>query len=299
MINQKELQQRINLSLNQKIDHALYIIDSFLGQYSDSVISFSGGIDSTVLQFFVRIIDKNRKSIFVNTTNEFSDILKFVRNSENVEIILPKITFFESVEKYGFPLISKKVARMIETIKNPTKNNEASRNLYLTGIKQNGEKGKFIIPKKYKHLINAPFNVTCKCCYYLKKKPLSKFKNGIFIGTKITDSQLRRSSYIKTGCINNFKKTCQPLSIFTDEEIWKIIKQNKIKYCEIYDKGEINTGCIGCGFGFQFDKERFIRLAKFEPKRFDQIMNLKNNGITYKEAINYTFNYDKPKRLTF
>lgn len=286
-----ELQNRLNWSLNQKIDHALYIIEYFLNQYPESVIMFSGGIDSLVLKYLVQLIDKKRKSIFVNTTNEFSDILKYVRNTENVEIVLPIITFFESVEKYGFPLISKKVARMIGDVRHPTKNNEASRNLYLTGIKQNGEKSIFKIPNKYMHLINAPFDITYKCCYYLKKKPLSQFKNGIFDGTKISDSQLRRGSYIKTGCINNLNKTCKPLSIFTDENIWDIIKQNRLEYCKVYDKGETSTGCIGCSFGLQFDKDRFNRLKKLEPKRFDQIMNLKNNGITYKEAIKFTFNF--------
>jgi hypothetical protein len=31
---------------------------------------------------------------------------------------------------------------------------------------------------------------------------------------------------------------------------------------------------------------RFERLKQREPKRYEQMMELKNNGVTYKEAIN-------------
>lgn len=291
-ISQEELNKRINWTLNQKIDHSLYIIESFMHQYPNSYVSFSGGIDSTIMLFLVRMLDKNKKGIFVNTTNEHSEILKFVKTVENIDILLPKITFSKVVEQYGFPLISKKIARMINTIRHPTGNNEALINLYMTGVNKNGGRSNdFYLPKKYRFLLNAPFELTDKCCNYLKKLPLSKFNNqGTFIGIKATDSRLRRFYYLKTSCINLNQHKAMPLSIWTKQDIWKFQKQNKIEYCEVYDKGEESTGCAYCGFGCQFDKNRFLRLREREPKRYQQMMNLTNNGITYAEALKIALN---------
>ena len=286
-ISIKELNNRINWTLAQKVDHSLYVIDSFFSLYPNSKVAFSGGIDSTVMLYLVRLINKESKAIFTNTTNEFSEILKFVRETENVEIVMPKTNFIHTVKKYGFPLISKKVARMITDLRNPTPNNKASRHLYLTGIKRNGTKTKsFKLPKRYRHLIDVPFDITHKCCDILKKRPMNIFKkDGVFIGTMVTDSDSRHGGYRKTGCINVNKNRCTPLSIWNKKDIWMFVRQNNIPYCDIYDKGETNTGCAYCGFGCQIDKTRFDRLKNREPKRYKQMMSLKNNGITYYEAI--------------
>ena len=290
-VTQKELQERLKWSLNQKIDHSLGVIDSFISQYPNCVVSFSGGIDSQVLLFLSRMIDKNRKGIFLNTTNEHSEILKHVRIVENIETILPEITFIQIIEKYGFPLISKNVARMLDDLKHPTEKNKISRMCWETGVNREGKKSLFVLPEKYKHIIKAPFDVTNKCCYYLKKKPFAKVnKEGVLIGTMVTESRDRMMSYMRTGCINPNKKQAIPLSIWTKQNIWSFIKQNKIKYCDIYNQGEESTGCAYCGFGCQFDTSRFARLREREPKRYNQMMNLKNNGVTYADAIKIALN---------
>jgi len=286
-ISNKELNDRINWTLSQKIDHSLYIIDSFFSMYPNSTIAFSGGIDSVVMLHLIRMINKNKKAVFSNTTNEFSEILKFVKNTDNVKIVKPDITFTEVINKYGFPLISKITARMIWDLRHPNPRNEATRNLYLTGIKRDGTRTKsFKLPKKYQYLINAPFDISDKCCDFLKIKPMKSFrKDGMFIGDKAIDSRIRRICYLQTSCINTKRNTCMPLSIWTKEDVWKYIKQNNLKYCDIYDKGEKSTGCAYCAFGIMFDKTRFERLKKRESKRYEQMMNIKNNEITYERAL--------------
>jgi 3'-phosphoadenosine 5'-phosphosulfate sulfotransferase (PAPS reductase)/FAD synthetase len=291
LISTKELNARIGWTLEQKIDHALYIIDAFNAKHPKSTISFSGGLDSTVMLHLIRIVDKNKKGIFVNTTNEHSEIVKFVKEQDNVDIIMPKITFTKIVEQHGFPLISKKVAGMIEAYRDPLRINEASKRLFLTGKTKDGHNSRtFIIPEKWLYLLKAPFDVTAKCCYYLKKKPLRPYKkDGTFVGTKATDSRLRMISYQKIGCINEKINVCTPLSIWTREDVVKFIKQNNIPYSSIYDNGEVSTGCAYCGFGMQFDITRFRRLKEREPKRYEIMMNIKNNGIPYKDAIQMVF----------
>jgi len=286
-VTNKEYKNRIRWTLPQKIDHALGVIDSFFIKYPKSTISFSGGIDSTVMLHLARVVDKKKIAVFVNTTNEFSEILKFVRNTENIKIVRPNITFIEVIDKHGFPLISKMTARMLLDLRNPTVRNQATRNLWLTGIKKDGTKvPNMKLPNKYRYLIHAPFDITNKCCKFLKTDPIKPFqKEGMLVGTMAIDSLIRKHSYLKTGCINFSTNKATPLAIWTKEDVWKYIKQNNIEYCSIYDKGETSTGCTYCAFGIMFDKTRFERLRKREPKRYKQMMELTNNGVTYEEAL--------------
>lgn len=289
-----ELQKRQSLTLSQKIDHSLGVIDSFLSTFPNMKVSFSGGVDSTVMLYLTRIIDKNRKAIFVNTTNEHSEIIKFVKSVENVETISPEINFSQVVEKYGFPLISKAVGSMLWKLRHPTEKNMNTRNLYLTGYTKDGVyQEKFKLAEKYKYLIDVDFDISDRCCDYLKKAPFAKIsKEGNLVGTLAIDSRLRTFNYLKTGCINISKKQATPLSIWTKQDIWKFIKQQNIPYCNVYDKGETHTGCAYCGFGIQFDRARFARLREREPKRWKIMMNLKNNGVTYREAIQQVIKID-------
>lgn len=290
-ITQQELSDRQKWTLKQKVDHSLGVIDQFKASYPNCKISFSGGIDSTVMLYLCRIIDPNMIGVFANTTNEFSEIVRFVKSIDNIQIVSPDKSFPEIIEKYGFPLISKKIARMVNDVKHPTLKNQKSVLLYSTGIKSDGTKGKYFIPDKWKHLIDAPFDLTYKCCNELKKKPLQKYlKEGVLIGTMASDSGMREDSYKKTGCINFNENKAMPLSIWNTDDVWKFIKMQGIKYCNVYDNGEKHTGCAYCGFGCQFDKTRFDRLKVREPRRHEQIMNLKNNGVTYSDAIKFALN---------
>ena len=95
--------------------------------------------------------------------------------------------------------------------------------------------------------------------------------------------------YLTTGC-NAFdvkRPASYPLSIWTEEDKWKFIRDRKITYCEIYDKGETQTGCMICGFGCQHDC-RFDRLKELHPVAFEKGMKYKNSGITYESAIKFT-----------
>ena len=48
------------------------------------------------------------------------------------------------------------------------------------------------------------------------------------------------------------------------------------------------TGCVLCGFGCHLEKEsRFLRLKETHPKFHNLLYILKNNGVTYAEAIDW------------
>ena len=96
-----------------------------------------GGCDSTVLLDLVRSVNPDIKAVFVNTGLEYPEIVRFVKTISNADIIRPKMTYKQVVEKYGYPFPNKGIATKISEIKH-TKS-ELLRKLRLTGIRPNGE----------------------------------------------------------------------------------------------------------------------------------------------------------------
>jgi len=306
MIEAKELHERQKWTLDQKIDHTLGSIEQFYNYANGKVVvMFSGGKDSTVLLHLVRRIYPDVKAVFVNTTNEFSEILNFVKTVENVDTILPKVTFLHTVDKYGFPLISKKVAKAIMYLKNPTIKNANVRNLILTGLNQKGEScSSYKLAKKWYFLKDEQFDITNKCCEILKHRPFHEYQKAHnvfpFTGIMADNSQQRKGNYLQYGCniLNGESSVSRPISIWTDDDIWFYIKRFNVPYCDIYDKGEKNTGCAYCGFGCHLEKEsRFERLKLREPKRYNQMMSLQSNGVSYEQAIRTVLNAKQIKRV--
>ena len=106
------LQERQRWTLEQKIDHAVATVESYIARTGKTpYVSFSGGKDSTVLLDLVRrFVSKEVKGVFCNTGNEFPEIVRFARSTPNVTVIHPKQTVKAVLATYGFPLISKEQA---------------------------------------------------------------------------------------------------------------------------------------------------------------------------------------------
>jgi len=219
-ISSEELKDRSSWTLPQKIDHSLGVIDQALS-FTDgnAYISFSGGKDSTVLLSLARIVKPNIRAVFFNTTNEFPEIYRFIKDVD-CEKIQPEMNLKSVIAKIGFPLISKEQAQYIREAR--TTKSEKLRELRLNGRK--GNQGK--ISNKWQHLISAPFNISEKCCYHLKKRPAIQFEKTEklmpIVGTMATESSLRMQKYLKTGC-NAFemvRPASYPLSIWTTDDVW-------------------------------------------------------------------------------
>ena len=135
----------------------------------------------------------------------------------------------------------------------------------------------------------------------MKKKPIKEYqketKRVPYIGTLAEESKLREQAWLKHGCnaFDNSKKTSQPLSFWTEQDVLRYIKENGIEIASVY--GEIvatdksgfeyepmygiacplkctgcnRTGCIFCGFGAHMEKgeTRFQRLARTHPRQYE------------------------------
>lgn len=289
----QELHTRQQWPLHQKIDHALGTVEAFMARTGKvPYVSFSGGKDSTVLLDMIRrFLKPDIKAVFCNTGNEFPEIVKFVRRTENVTIIRPEMSVRAVLEKYGFPLISKVQARFIRQVRTTKSKKLISLRMYGTDPKNGKTIGK--IAEKWKPLIHAPFSVSEQCCECLKKRPFAKYNKQTgelpILGMMAGESRTRTHGYIRRGGCNSFKgnrPASYPLSIWTDADVWDYLKEFKVPYCELYDQGADRTGCMFCGFGAHIEKtSRFARLRALHPKAYDIFMSYTNNGVTYREAL--------------
>jgi 3'-phosphoadenosine 5'-phosphosulfate sulfotransferase (PAPS reductase)/FAD synthetase len=286
-----QLQQRQSLPLTLKVMLTINRIQQWYEYYNgDVVVSFSGGKDSTVLLDLVRKRYPEVKAVFVDTGLEYPEIKDFVKTFENVDIIRPKHSYKQILEKYGYPVIHKRLSESIEKYRKAK--SERHKQLLLNGIDQNGNKSPMTkIPKKWLYLLYAPYKISDKCCHYLKKEPLKRYQKqtGLYpiIGTMASDSNTRQLEYQKFGCNAFDKGKSMPLSFWKEQDILQYIENNNITVCEVYGKiidGKFNkcqrTGCMFCAFGAHKEKEpnRYQRLAITHPKIYNYIITKLDYG---------------------
>lgn len=288
----KELRERQSWPLEQKIDHSIGAIETFvnrMGGVDKVYVSFSGGKDSTVLFHIARRIYSNILGVFCNTGNEYPDIIRFVRQTQsegaNIQIIRPKITPRRVWQKYGFPLVSKQVSQRVHAVRlNP---NTARSVKYMAD-------GFFSINKKWRYLVSEHYETSDQCCDKLKKEPFHRFEKesgrSPILGVMACESIQRERSYINRGGCNVFsingKSNAHPIAIWNERDVWDYIHKFNLPIADIYNKGLDRTGCFACGFGCcRTNDERFKILLREYPKCYDMVMNYTNSGVTFRDAL--------------
>lgn len=165
------------------------------------------------------------------------------------------------------------------------------------------------------------------CCKTMKKEPLRlygrKSKRVPITAQMASESKLRTQSWLQSGCnaFDSKNPMSNPMSFWTEQDVLLYIKEKNLPICSVY--GEVvtdyeamgqcenqmsfadfgifdkerpllkttgcqRTGCVLCGFGCHLEKEsRFERLKQTHPKFHNLLYVLKNNGITYAEAIDW------------
>ena len=158
-------------------------------------------------------------------------------------------------------------------------------------LDKNGKKSIYNC-EKYKYLLDAPFAVSARCCYHMKKAPLNKFERQSgrhpITGVLACESKLREQSYLKFGC-NGYERRrplSQPLAFWREEDILRYLKMTGIPYAPIYGDivevkkrngtptlkttGVSRSGCMYCMYGVHLEHEpnRFQLMEKTHPQQY-------------------------------
>lgn len=240
--------QRQSLPFESKVTMSEQRIKAWYDYWDGNVyIAYSGGKDSHVLCEIVWNMGgkyRNIPIVFSNTGLEMPEIIKHVRKMKdrgwNVIEIRPKRTFNDVWESEGIPIVSKKVARQIRTLKaGPTGDGHTFR-LYNEGITSEGKEApNWKLAKKWRFLIDEDIKTSEKCCDYLKKDPIRNFERDHNLkGRGITGMMASEGGYRSgmTQC-NTFKgKTTRssPMLFWTENDVWEYIKTKNIEICHVY-----------------------------------------------------------------
>ena len=297
-------------SFERKIQVSQTRIMEWYMHYEGKVyVGFSGGKDSTVLRDLVRRIYPDVPSVFADTGLEYPSIRSFVKSCENVTWIRPEMNFKKVIETYGYPVISKDVSKIVYGARHGL--TEKSRQNYLNrfdGLNPDGTHSDYKqMYKKYKYLLDAPFEMSNRCCLIMKEAPFRKYeretgRKGI-VGTMATASKQRSDGWLKTGC-NAFDANVplsKPMSFWTEEDVLRYLKQFNIPYADAYgdiveENGKLKTtgldrtGCMFCMFGVHLEKEpnRFQRMKENYPKQYDFcIRPVEENGLGEGKVMDY------------
>lgn len=173
---------------------------------------------------------------------------------------------------------------------------------------------------KWKFLLDAKFDCSNRCCNIMKKEPAHRYSKETgrkpITAQMAEESRLRMTLWLKNGCngFNMKSPVSNPMSFWTEQDVLKYIYENHLPICSAYgevvceQEGQLTfenfgkqetyrttgcnrTGCMLCGFGCHLEKKeeaRFVQLKQTHEKMYNLLDIIQNNGVTYREAIEWT-----------
>lgn len=139
--------------------------------------------------------------------------------------------------------------------------------------------------------------VSQHCCKVLKKEPSGRVQESlgvdlIFKGLMASESRSRAKNFLTRGYLfEGAKKAylhgdpffhCQPLAVWTDEDIWYYIHKYNVPYSPLYDITYLTedghrqhikrNGCLGCATDFGFKNNHMFSLRQTHRAAWRAIM---------------------------
>lgn len=281
-------------------------------KYQKIICSISGGSDSDIMLDICTKCDKDHKIEYVwyDTGLEYAatkEHLKYLEEKYDIEIKRYKAVkpISVSCREYGLPFLNKRTSDYIHRLQmhhfDFSKGDRPFDELYQeyphckTALQWwcNAYKSDSLNIRKNKllkeFLIENPpaFPISDKCCTFSKKKVAAKcIKEGAYqlqiYGVRRSEGGLRATAY--RSCFSDTSSLCdeyRPLFWYLEKDKQDYKSHYHIKNSRCYsDYGLKRTGCAGCPFGRDFEKELEI-IQKFEPKLYNAVLSIFGKSYEY------------------
>ncbi len=299
------------LPYEAKVQHAKNRAWEFYERMGGNVCVNVGGLDSITLLLFLRHIGIDVPAVSVSSLEDKS----IQRIHKQLGVIRLKAALRDDgkpwrkvdiIREFGYPVLSKEIAGKIALLQHPTPNNATVRHAIITG--ETGEYGgyrkgtRMKMSQKWLELFGgpenenegtnyrtAPFQVSDKCCHYLKEKPCDDYAKETgrvpYLGLMASEGGRRQKALMIHGCNYYGKSTTRsaPFAIFSRQDLLQLALDLDVPVPEIYGEivrdpdgalrttGAQRTGCSMCGFGIQLEQRphRFDQLYARNPKEWD------------------------------
>ncbi len=189
-------------------------------------------------------------------------------------------------DQYGWPLLGKAKSKL--------KARRINIDCFLRFSESQSEDPKLLA--YYDLLRQVKFSQAC--CDILKKEPSERLQaemdvDVIFKGLMAAESRTRQTNFVTRGYLFRSHRPhlgsdpffhCNPLSIWTDDDIWAYIRRYNVPYSSLYDmgwksaSGEVHkikrNGCLACGTDLMYQNNHMSMLRRTHPKQWNVYMRM-------------------------
>ena len=194
-------------------------------------------------------------------------------------------TYWWCVDQYGWPLLGKAWSRL--------KARRINIDTFLRFSESQSEDPRLLA---YYQVLRR-VKISQACCDVLKKEPSQRVEaeigvDVIFKGLMASESRTRAKNFLSRGYLFEGAKKdyldgdpfwhCQPMAIWTDEDVWAYIGRFGVPYASLYEMGYTDSsgtfhrikrnGCMGCATDLLFPNNHMAMLRRTHPKAWSVFM---------------------------
>ncbi len=207
-------------------------------------------------------------------------------------------SYFWCTDQYGWPILGKSRSKL------------NARRINIDTFLAFGQ-SKSVDPKllAYYDMLRQ-VKISQACCHFLKKEPGERLQaehdsDVVYKGLMAAESRSRAISFTSRGYVFEGAKHkcvrgdpffhCNPMSIWTDEDVWAYIHRFGVPYASLYDVGYQDNGafvkikrngCLGCATDIAFPHNHMAILRRTHPQAWQTFMR-KGMAAEFRKLQNY------------
>lgn len=217
-------------------------------------LAFSGGKDSVVCKALMDMAGVKYDAHYRVTSVDPPELVRFIKNQHpDVEREVPRYP-----DDYKNPKLAGKPITMWNLIQEKMLLPSRWMRFCCSSLKESGGDGRMVVTgvrwaesskRKENQGIVTVFGKSA-----LAELDGENFKENKRGGVVLTNDN-EDSRRLVEQCYKRHKTTVNPIIDWTDDDVWRFLRENKIPYCSLYEEGLRRLGCIGCPLASRKDRE--------------------------------------------